>query len=109
VSSKKKKEEETRKSTSGPTANGNFKKFIENDLHVHVEPQQTSGSINLRGGGAPNNKLVGVLHIPLGQQFTCIDSSKRKGIDANESTPSHVYAGPLDESSFRFLWKVTWD
>jgi hypothetical protein len=77
-----------RKSTSGPTANGNFR-FIENDLHVHVEPQQTSGSIKVSVVAERlNTKLeLGVLHIPLGAAIAaCIDSTE-EGLDANEYTP----------------------
>jgi hypothetical protein len=78
----------SRKNTSGPTADGNFK-FIENDLHVHVEPQQTSGSIKISVVAERlNTKLeLGVLHIPLGAAIAaCIDSTE-EGLDANESTP----------------------
>ena len=77
-----------RKSTSGPTANGNFK-FIENDLHVHVEPQQTSGSIKISvvAERLNNKSELGVLHIPLGAAIAACFDSTAEGLDANEYTP----------------------
>jgi hypothetical protein len=54
-------------------------KFTENDLHVHVEPQQTSGSIKISVVAERlNNKTeLGVLHIPLGAAIAaCIDAAE---------------------------------
>jgi hypothetical protein len=77
-----------KKKSAGPTVNENFK-FIENDLHVHVEPQQTSGAIKISVVAERLNTKseLGVLHIPLGAAIAaCIDSTD-EGLDANEYTP----------------------
>ena len=62
-------------------------KFSENDLHVHVEPQQTSGSIKISVVAEKlNNKTeLGALQIPLGSAIAaCIDSTD-EGIGSTSS------------------------
>lgn len=66
-----------RKSFSPKCFDDNFEfSFTENDLHVHVEPQQTSGAIKISVvAERMNNKSeLGVLEIPLGSAIAaCLD------------------------------------
>eukprot|EP00934_Nitzschia_sp_Nitz4_P002078 Nitzschia sp. Nitz4//scaffold140_size61219//29533//49080//NITZ4_006440-RA/size61219-augustus-gene-0.64-mRNA-1//-1//CDS//3329536227//2078//frame0 len=68
-------------------------KFTENDLHVHVEPQQTSGTIKLSVmAERMNNKAeLGVLEIPLGAAIAaCLDNVD----DENESAADTIFSLP---------------
>jgi hypothetical protein len=66
----------------GPTPLTPGVKFSENDLHLHVEPQQTSGSIRISVVAERlNSKMakmeLGVICIPLGAAIAaCIDSAQ---------------------------------
>ena len=62
------------------TADGEFK-FSQNDLHVHVEPQQTSGFIKISVVAERLNQKteLGLLQIPLGAAIAaCIDSAQNR-------------------------------
>jgi hypothetical protein len=78
--------------SNGPVGYGKFK-FNENDLHVHVEPQQTSGSIKLSVVAERLNTKteLGVLQIPLGAAIAaCIDSAE----DMPNSKPNGDFQSP---------------
>ena len=65
-------------SSSTPLTREKFK-FSQNDLHVHVEPQQTSGLIKISVVAERLNTKseLGVLHIPLGAAIAaCIDAAE---------------------------------
>jgi hypothetical protein len=74
------------------------------DLHIHVAPQKTSGSIQLSVIGERSNKRLptkaelGVLALPLGATIAaCIDSieESRSTSPANPTTPMYVRWFPL--------------
>ena len=78
--------------TVGPVENEKFE-FNENDLHVHVEPQQTSGAIKISVVAERLNTKteLGVLQIPLGAAIAaCIDSAESMG----DSDPIENSTGP---------------
>jgi hypothetical protein len=67
------------KKQDGPTLLTTGFKFSESDLHVHVEPQQTSGSIRISVVAERMNSKaeLGVIFIPLGAAIAaCIDSAQ---------------------------------
>ncbi|KAL3925213.1 MAG: hypothetical protein SGILL_000560 [Bacillariaceae sp.] len=77
-------------------------KFSENDLHLQVEPQQTSGSIRVSILAERMNSKVelGVVHIPLGAAIAaCIDAAQE--MDNSESdiqgVPAYTRWFPLME------------
>jgi hypothetical protein len=74
------------------------------DLHIHVAPQKTSGSIQLSVIGERSNKRLltkaelGVLALPLGATIAaCIDSMEesRSSSPSNPTTPKYVRWFPL--------------
>jgi hypothetical protein len=74
------------------------------DLHIHVAPQKTSGSIQLSVIGERSNKRLltkaelGVLALPLGATIAaCIDSTEesRGSSPANSTNPKYVRWFPL--------------
>jgi hypothetical protein len=70
--------------------------FSSNDLHVHVEPQQTSGSIKISVFAERLNSKqeLGVLQLPLGAAIAaCIDSSEQ--IEATSGPPMYIRWFPL--------------
>ncbi len=76
--------------------------FTENDLHVHVEPQQTSGLIKLSvvAERMNNKNELGVLEIPLGSALSaCLDIADENedyGSDATvQRPPMYVRWFPL--------------
>jgi hypothetical protein len=77
-------------------------KFSENDLHLQVEPQQTSGSIRISILAERMNSKVelGVIHIPLGAAIAaCIDAAQ--DLDNSEcdiqGVPAYTRWFPLTE------------
>jgi hypothetical protein len=80
--------------------NRNRVKLSENDLHIHVEPQQTSGTIKVSVVAERMNTKteLGVLEIPLGAAIAaCLDECEEE-IDLDRSTiklPLYVRWFPL--------------
>jgi hypothetical protein len=78
--------------------------FSENDLHLHVEPQQTGGSIRLSVVAERYKTEVelGVVHIPLGAAIAaCIDSAQGielSGHNVHNDIPMYTRWFPLMES-----------
>jgi hypothetical protein len=97
---------------TGPS-DGKFK-FNENDLHVHVEPQQTSGSVKISiiAERLNTKSEVGVLNIPLGAAIAaCIDCAEDDldSYPGNEQFEQPMYVRWFPLMSPRFAVPVEGD
>ena len=93
-------------SVNGPTALSPGFRFSDNDLHLHVEPHQTSGSIRLSvtAERINNKQELGVIFLPLGGAIgACIDSAQTVDMydtDSIQGVPAYTRWFPLMDPRF---------